>query len=606
MALERIYRDEQTPLPTPEQFIPSTSKIAEAFEFAKAAHSGEIRKTGEPFYHHPVAVAQILGQEWGLMEDEDLIIAALLHDVPEDNENISLEQIAQKFGPEVAKLVDGVTKVDSETSKDADRKTHKKVSERSNLDPKVALLKVADRLHNMRTLHGMSPEKQIEKSAETLDIYAPMAESLGLWSAKKELEDRSFMHLDPEGFEAIIKQVDNDPRLQPNFLAHISSRLEKLLSDKGITGRVVPRVNGYYSLHRKRENALIEGKTQEQKGIFDINDVVSFRVITNSKDDCYIMLGAVHEEFANVVDMDRFDEFIVKPRINRYSGIQTNLNLSEGATEIAFVTEEMERFNKKGMVSLLQEGKTDLKAYILKSVFSPDGSIMYLRGGATGYDYVYRLNRHLGANADAILVDGVRKPLSVVLPNSATVEVVITDEERFAPDPNAINFCEPEIAEIIEEQLNLAAASELVRKGRELAETFLGPRGILRLEDMGPKVNALLLEYKGSDVGDIYSRLGNGSITVQRLNQWLDEHEVTKDKLGLTTIRLGGPDRAGILSGLSKWIFDEGGNIKAIEQKTENNNFSVFLVITNLNLAGEDTIRAKIAEDPTFETWKVV
>lgn len=247
MALERIYGDEQAIHVTPETFIPSTPKIAAALELAKQAHEGQLRKTGEPFYYHPIAVAQIL-QSWGLGDDEDLIVAALLHDVPEDNENIGLDAVSGAFGPGVARLVDGVTKVDSQTSQNVDRDTHKKVSARSYLEPKIALIKIADRLHNMRTLSGMRPEKQIEKSTETLEIYAKLAQSLGLWSVKKELEDLSFMYLDPERFEQTKLEVDSDPRLEPNFLAHTSSSLENMLAEKGIKARVAVRVNGYWGL----------------------------------------------------------------------------------------------------------------------------------------------------------------------------------------------------------------------------------------------------------------------------------------------------------------------------------------------------------------------
>jgi len=152
----------------------------------------------------------------------------------------------------------------------------------------------------------------------------------------------------------------------------------------------------------------------------------------------------------------------------------------------------------------------------------------------------------------------------------------------------------------------MAASDQLVSKGRELAEDILESRGLLRLEDLGPTANELIFDYGGEDIRDIYSKLGNSSITANHINTWLDEHGLTKQAMGTSSIKIGGPDRAGILFDLSKWIFDEGGNITVIEQKTEIDRFAVLLVVKGLNSEGEDLIRAKIAEDPTFETWKVV
>ena len=320
------------------------------------------------------------------------------------------------------------------------------------------------------------------------------------------------------------------------------------------------------------------------------------------------MLGFTHDhpEFRQHIDYDRFDEFVGENRrINGYSAIQTTLDLPQGATEIAFATAEMERFNRKGVISLLADGKVNLEDYTLKSVFSPEGRIMFLPKAATGVDYVYAVSQRLGANARGIIVDGEEMPPTMIIPNSSTVDVVI-GEPRRAPEPDFLNYCLPATRAIIEEQLNMAASDQLVSKGRELAEDILESRGLLRLEDLGPTANELIFDYGGEDIRDIYSKLRNSSITANHINTWLDEHGLTKQAMGTSSIKIGGPDRAGILFDLSKWIFDEGGNITVIEQKTEIDRFAVLLVVKGLNSEGEDLIRAKIAEDPTFETWKVV
>lgn len=606
MALERFYADEETLIATPETFTPSTPKIAIALELAKSAHNGQLRKTGEPFYYHPIAVTQIL-QSWGLGEDEDLIVAALLHDVPEDNENIGLDAVSEAFGEGVARLVDGVTKVDSQTSLDVDRDTIKKVSARSYLEPKVALIKIADRLHNMRTLSAMKPEKQIEKATETLEIYAKLAQSLGLWTVKKELEDLSFIYLEPGNFELTKQEVDNDPRLEENFLTYTVSSLEGILAEKNIKGRVVVRVNGYWGLYQKKKAALMNGKTSEERGFSDINDLVSFRVITEDAEDCYRALGHVHSRFGQYVDFERYDEFFgVNRRMNNYSALQTTLNLLQGATEIAFATEEMEQFNRKGVVSLLERGETNLEDYILKSVFSDEGKILFLPKNATGIDYAYSLSHRLGANARVLRINGEERPLTTVVPNASVVEVVTSEETRRAPDPDLVNYCLPSTRAVIVEQLNLAGTDGLVARGRELAEDILSPRGLLRLEDLGRFANELVFDYAREGLRDIYLMLGSGSITREQMDTWLDEHDVTKERLGTTSVKLVGKDRAGILSDISSCISENGGNIQGIDLKTDNSRFILLIVVNGLTAKNESTVENRVANDERFETWKVV
>lgn len=606
MALERYYADEEAYIPAPEMFAPATPKIAAALELAKQAHAGQLRKTGEPFYHHPIAVAQIL-QSWGLGKDEDLVVAALLHDVPEDNENIGLDAVSEAFGAGVAKLVDGVTKVDSQTSQNVDRDTLKKVSARSYLEPKVALIKIADRLHNMRTLSGMRPEKQIEKSTETLEIYAKLAQSLGLWSVKKELEDLSFMYLEPENFELTRQEVDNDARLDDNFLTHTVSAIEGLLAEKNIKGRVVVRINGYWGLYQKRKLALMNGKTSKERGFLDINDLVSFRVLTEDTEDCYRALGHVHSRFGQYVNFERYDEFFgVNRRINGYSALQTTLELPQGATEIAFATEEMEQFNRKGVVSLLQSGEFDLEDYILKSIFSEEGRILFLPKNATGVDYAYTLSHRLGANARAIIIDGKEKPLATVIPNASMVEVLTSSDVRRAPSPDLTNYCLPSTRAVITEQLNLAETDELVNSGRALAENILSSRGLLRLEDLGEFANELVFDYAREGLRDVYLMLGSGAITREQINTWLDEHNLTKENLGITSIKLSGNDKAGILSDVSSCISENGGNIKGIELKTSNGKFTLLVVVNGLTSENEALVENKVAIDDRFENWKVV
>lgn len=603
-----IERYAEKTVSSPEAFVPATEKIAAALEFCKEAHLNQFRKTGEPFYYHPVAVAQILIDELELGGDEDLIIAALLHDAVEDSGNGNQEKmlglIGERFGAGVARLVDGVTKVDAAT----DHETHRKVSESSGVEPRVAILKIADRLHNMRTLEGMPPEKQIKKSRETIAVYAPMAERLGWWSAKKELEDRSFRYLYPDEFKKIVDEVDNDPRLNPDFIANIRSGIESLLQEKKIEGRVEARVNGYWALHRKKEKAITSGHTQAPRGLFDINDLVSFRVIVNSVDSCWLAHGAINldSRFKPLVDTSRFDDFITEPRLNGYSGLQATFNTDKGAIEIAYVTHEMEQFNRRGVATLIVSGEKDLSRYTLNAVFTPEGNIMFIPKGSTGLDYAYYYNPQTGANAEGLIIDGEERPLSTVIPDSATVGIVVAEVERIAPPEDRLKWANPKTTQIIREQLNLLAAHELSVRGRIMAEGILAPRGILRLEDLGKKVPNLIERYRAS-IEDIYRRIGNGSIDGGQLNSWLDEQGITKEMLGLTTIKIGGKDRLGILTEVSPWISEEcHGNIEFLESRSSGGEFEILFVVSGIAGRDENKLRKRFEADARFDTWVVV
>jgi len=605
MSLQYAYGDEQNIFATPETFIPNTPKIIAALKLAKQAHKGQFRKTGEPFFYHSIAVAQIL-ESWGLGKDEDLVVAALLHDVPEDNANIELRFLRREFGAEVARLVDGVTKVDNQTSRNVNLDTLKKISKRSYLEPKVALIKIADRLHNMRTLYGVSKEKQVEKSAETLEIYAKLAQSLGLWLVKKELEDLSFMYLEPDCYWKTKIEVDADKRVESRFLNRISSLLNKMLNERDMDAKIAVRINGYWALYQKRIQAQIKGKTLSSRGFFDINDLVSFRVIVKDLDSCYRFLGVVHEKLGEYVDFSRFDEFIgVNKRINGYSAIQTTLNFPEGATEIAIATEEMEQFNKKGVISLLERGDNNLEDFTLKSVFSDEGKILFLPKKATGVDYVYSISPRIGANARAIVINGKINSLKKKIPNAATVKIIIGKTRR-SPGPDYLKHCLPSTKVLITEQLNLAGANEFVLRGKAIAEEILAPYGILRFEDLGLYADELVFDYMREDVRDIYLMLGSGAISSSQIIRWLNAHEISKQKLGITTIKLTGSDRIGILSDLTKWISEKGGNIKNISLKTINGKFLIIIVVDSLSKTGEDVLRNKFSYDRRFESWKVV
>ncbi len=336
-----------------------SDRLASAYNLALKSHEGQTRKSGEPYFTHCSGVFKILKDEWNIT-NENYLIAGLLHDTVEDTK-VSLKQIQLDFGNEVTDLVSGVTKLQTSS----DQETLKKVLNKTYINPGVAVIKLADRLHNMRTLEFMKSEKQIEKSGETLDIYTRLAESLGMWKVKTELEDLCFKYLDKELYIKTLNDLENDPRLSPNFLCYLKSRMEQILNDNNIDGQVETRKSGCWILKDEQEKMALKGKGSPDS-FKDINDVVSFRIKLNSISDCYQILNDIHQDFGEMVDYDRFDEFIgANKRVNGYQALQTTINFPQGPVEIGLVTNEMEEFNNWGVVSLIKESK-DLKDYVLK------------------------------------------------------------------------------------------------------------------------------------------------------------------------------------------------------------------------------------------------
>ncbi len=260
---------------------------------ATLAHANQIRKSGEPYITHPANVFKITSEEWGI-KDPELGCAAWLHDTDEDTE-YKLPQIKIDFGPVVASLVDGVSKTGS--AKD----THRKGVEASYEDPRTLIIKLADRLANMRTLQHLSPEKQLRIARETLAVFVPMATSIGLWRVKTELEDLSFSYVNPVEFTNLGQTLKTDQRLGNNFLDYMTSQLERVMQEAGLTGHVEPRKNGLLTIH----NIAQKRGLKDREGGYhleSIADVVSFRTTFKSLDECYRFLGQVHLAFGPSVN----------------------------------------------------------------------------------------------------------------------------------------------------------------------------------------------------------------------------------------------------------------------------------------------------------------
>ncbi len=432
-----------------------------AYHFAAEAHRDAKREGGEPFITHPVAVAQILAD---LRLDTPTLAAALLHDVVEDVEGIEIEHIERDFGAEVARLVDGVTKLkklptSTEAMKsgkagDREAETLRKIFLSMNNDIRVVLIKLADRLHNMRTLGHLPPERQIKKARETLDIFAPLANRLGIWQIKWELEDLSFRYLNPEKYREIATQLAARRAEREAYLETVKARLAKEISALGIPNvHISARPKHIYSIYRKMERKRIP---------FDqVYDIHALRVIVPEKVQCYQVLGVVHSIWRPVPG--EFDDYIAAPKNNFYQSLHTAVVDDQGKTiEVQIRTPEMHEQAEYGIAAhwRYKEGAAHDKAFeehlrylrqlieaategvspadaqefvsVMRSdvfqnrvyVFTPKGDVIDLPSGATPIDFAYYIHTDVGHRCRGARVNGVQVSLDYRLKSGDRVEII--------------------------------------------------------------------------------------------------------------------------------------------------------------------------------------
>src|ERR1700759_1190882 len=440
------------------------ARIREAAEFGASAHKGQKRLSGEPYIAHPVAAASILAD---LHLDADTIIAAILHDVIEDTPTPK-GQLAERFGAHVAELVDGVTKLDQikfKSREEAQAESFRKMLLAMVKDLRVILVKLADRTHNMRTIEAMAPARRRAIARETLEIYAPIAERLGLYNMKLELEDLGFQALYPRRYLVLERALKKARGNQKEFLKKIEQQLNAPLIKNGIAARVETREKHLYSIYNKmrRKRAILN----------EIVDVYGIRVIVDKPDTCYRTLGIVHAVFKPMPG--RFKDYIAIPRVNGYQSLHTTLFGPNGVPiEVQIRSEEMHRVAESGIAAhwkyktggdafggiehdrarewlaslvQIQEGgsseeflesvKVDLfpdKVY----VFTPKGKILRLPSGATPVDFAYAIHTDIGNRTVAAKVDRRLVPLRTPLRNGQTVEIITAKGAK--PNPSWSSF----------------------------------------------------------------------------------------------------------------------------------------------------------------------
>jgi GTP diphosphokinase / guanosine-3',5'-bis(diphosphate) 3'-diphosphatase len=520
-------------LATVASYLPAEQvrRISEAADFGASAHEGQTRLSGEPYITHPVAAAAILAD---LRLDADTIIAAILHDVIEDTPTPK-DQLALHFGADVAELVDGVTKLDQikfKSRAEAQAESFRKMLLAMVRDLRVILVKLADRTHNMRTIEAMSPARRRAIARETLEIYAPIAERLGLYNMKLELEDLGFKALYPLRHQILERAVRRARGNQREFLKKIESQLGAALGRAEISARVETREKHLHSIYRKMR--------RKRMPFSEIVDVHGIRIIVDRPDTCYRALGVVHTAFKPMPG--RFKDYIAIPRANGYQSLHTTLfGPNAVPIEAQIRTEDMHRVAESGiaahwrykaggdaeqertrewlsnLVSLQEDGsseeflesvKVDLfpdKAY----VFTPKGEILRLPSGATVVDFAYAVHTDIGNRCVAAKVDRRLTPLRTVLRNGQTVEIITA--KGAMPNPSWVNFVVTAKARsAIRHYLKSLRRSEAIALGQRLLNQALGEFR-LSLEDISPEAqHATLGELGMKDLDELYERIGLG------------------------------------------------------------------------------------------------
>ena len=432
--------------------------IAAAYEYGRKMHGGQIRRSGEPYFSHPVAVAMLLAEQ---KLDDATIVTALLHDTIEDTLS-TYSEIALRFGDEVAQLVDGVTKLTNlelSSVENEQAENFRKLLMAMSKDLRVLLVKLADRLHNMRTIRHLAPEKQQRKARETMDIFAPLAGRMGMQWMREELEDIAFRILQPEARKSIIRRFVKLRRESGDVIAQITEDIRTVLRQAGVEAEVLGREKKPYAIWRKME--------EKKEGFSRLSDIYGFRIITRSVGDCYTALGAVHQRWRAVPG--RFKDYISQPKSNGYRSIHTTVSGRDGKrVEVQIRTAEMhavaetgvaahwsykngERFENPFAVdpfrwlrSLTErfEGQEDeeflehVKLEMFQDqvfCFTPKGEVVKLPRGATPIDFAYAIHTRIGDSCVGAKVDGQRVPLWTKLRNGQSVTIIRAEGQRPQP-----------------------------------------------------------------------------------------------------------------------------------------------------------------------------
>ena len=518
------------------------ARLFDAFTYADNAHASQQRKDGSPYITHPLAVADLVAD---LELDPDSVIAALLHDTIEDT-GATHEDVAKRFGEPVAELVEGVTKltrVQYASREEKQMENLRKMLLAMSKDIRVILIKICDRLHNMRTMQYQSPKKQREKALETMEIYAPLAHRLGMQRIKWELEDLSLKYLDPVGYNDIKTQLESRFSAHQEFLTNTQAKLQKRMEDEGIHCTVYGRIKHIYSIYRKMYT--------QHKTLFEIFDLYAFRVIVDDIADCYNVLGLVHDMF-NLVP-DRFKDYISTPKPNMYQSLHTTVIGKEGIPfEVQIRTWEMHQIAEYGIAAhwkykagvgnkkldseatyewvrklLESQQDTDAEEFVRSMrvdlfadevfVFTPQGDVVNLPAGATPIDFAYSIHSAVGNRMTGAKVNGRIVPFDTKLQNGDIVEVITSNASR-GPSRDWMKICKSnEARNKIRQWFKKERREENVATGRAAFESEMKRCGLTMTEITQEDVLPLILKkVKFGSLDDLYAAIGYGGMTAQK------------------------------------------------------------------------------------------
>ena len=522
-----------------------------AYEYAAAAHANQKRRDGSPYVTHCIATAEIIFSELGL--DEDSVIAALLHDVIEDTP-ITHEDVKKLFGSTVADIVEGVTKltrVQWTSHEEEQAENLRKMLMAMAKDIRVILIKIADRLHNMRTMDYQSHEKQLVKSAETMEIYAPIAHRLGMQKIKWELEDRSLYYLDREGYNEITEALSSRMPTLRVFMDKVEKQIEERLGSEGVTAKVYGRIKHIYSIYRK-----MFAQQLDINGIFDL---CAFRVIVDSIPDCYNVLGMIHDMYKPVPG--RFKDYVSTPKPNGYQSVHTTVIGSEGIPfEVQIRTWDMHLTAEYGVAAHwkyksgeqgVKEGDEEKFAWVRRLleaqqdsdasefvhdlkidmfadevfVFTPGGDVINLPAGATPIDFAYAIHSGVGNSMVGASVNGRIVTFDHVLQNGDIVEVR-TSKNAPGPSRDWLQLAKSSSARTkIKQWFKKERREENIQYGRTLFEAEMRRNGLSMSDIMDEDVlPAILKKLSVPSMDELYAAIGYGGQTaVRSVNRVKDE-----------------------------------------------------------------------------------
>lgn len=539
-AAEMMPVDELIALVTAYNPKSNTKMLRRAYDFGREMHEGQFRRSGEPYFTHPIAVAMILAEQH---LDDATIVTALLHDTVEDT-RATYAQLVELFGSDVAELVDGVTKLTNlqlSSTETKQAENFRKLFMAMSRDMRVILVKLADRLHNMRTIKAMKPEKQVQKARETMDIFAPLAGRMGMQWMREELEDLAFKVLNPEGRQSILRRFVSLKDDAGDVIERITKDMRKELAEAGVAAEVKGRAKKPYSIWRKME--------EKKQSFSRLSDIYGFRILTESEEDCYRALGVIHQRWKSIPG--RFKDYISQPKSNGYRSIHTTVSGRDGKrVEVQIRTRAMHEVAEAGVaahwsykdgvkaenpfavdpgrwIAALTEqmGADEDHEDFLEAVklemysdkvfcFTPKGEVVKLPRGATPIDFAYAIHTRIGSACVGAKIDGMRVPLWTRIKNGQSIEIITAEGQE--PQATWLEIATTGRAKAaIRRALREVDRERYVKLGRELARSGF--------EHVGKKATDKVLETAARKLriedgkDELLAQLGRAELRVARV-----------------------------------------------------------------------------------------